>query len=959
MSAEIAVSAFVEANASRTVVGREVPGDGGPLFERRDALECVGAAVARAAAGTGSLLVVEGSAGVGKSAFLSAAAASATGSGARTLRARGRDPDRTIEFHVVRELLGGALAGAGPDELARLLEGPAAPAAEVLERPRRRLQGKHIVRQIHGVYWLIRRVTSTGPLFITVDDAHWGDPASLRVLVHLAERLQELPVAMLVALARVPGPRSRVLRQLVDNPSAQRVALEPLSRDGVTELALLHGVRDEAFVDVCLRATAGNPFLLAELMRDLAGRRLPPTARTARLVVKAAPSTVIRAASRSIDQLPDPCGKLAQAVAVLGNEAPLRLAADLAGLELELAGRAAETLASMEVLASGVTLEFRQPLLRSAVYAAMSPTRRSLLHLRAAQLELRDGAPAPRVSAQLLAAAPSGKAWVVEQLVKGARRALASGSPERAVRLLRRALDEPPEGRTRVSVLVALAEAEATIGAVTCVDRLGQAMAMVAEPRAHAMIAIRMSAMLVEQGRRREACALLRGTLDGVPAGDRNLTEDVVIAYVSAALLDAQSAPDARRRLRLLDMRCDRSQRRQRALLSAIHLDETLATRPMLDGGALVAGDLEVWHDRRAWMAGPEPWQTIDRLIWCDELVRAERACSAVLAAATAQGLAVGHARARGARAAVRYLSGQLEAATDDACAAWDGGCARPSSWRQESAGWLCLCRLERDETDAAAEVIAQFEAGGYRASDEPGAGVLAIAMARMALYDGRGALALELLEETGAALAPIMSNPAVVPWRSEAAVAAAWTGEHARARELAAEELELARRWGAPRAIGVALRAAGLVTGGAAGIELLEESVRVLEHSPAALERARALAALGGKLRREGYRRDARDVLRAALVLCERAGARRLQRIVRDDLATAGARPRRDSCTGPAALTPGELRVANLAAQGLTNRQIAGELVVTDKAIQWHLRHVYRKLGVSRRQDLARSLAQ
>jgi DNA-binding CsgD family transcriptional regulator len=497
------------------------------------------------------------------------------------------------------------------------------------------------------------------------------------------------------------------------------------------------------------------------------------------------------------------------------------------------------------------------------------------------------------------------------------------------------------------------------LGVATCVDRLEQALAIVGEPRAHAMIAIRLGAVLVHQGRREEAAALLRGTLDGLGSDDADLAEEVALAYIGVALLEAEWTADARQRLRQIHVASERPAHLQRALLLVSQLDGILELRAAQDAAALAAADMAAWRDRRFWMGGAEPWHHISCLVWADELAQAERACSSVVAAATAQGSAVSHARARAARAPVRYWSGRLAAATDDANAAWDGSCRMPSSWRQEAAAWLCLCHIERDDASAGAEILRELDGKDDDGVREPGAGMLAVARARLALDEGSGAQALELLESAGRALSPVTRNPAILPWRSEAAMAAIRLGDQALARAHATEELALARRFGAPRPIGVALRAAGLAAGGAEGLDLLRASVHVLERSPAALERARTLATLGGELRRQGHRCDARDVLRAALGLAESFGARRLQREVRDELAAAGARPRRRDASGPGALTPGELRVAQLAARGRTNRQIAGELFVTDKAVQWHLRHVYRKLGVSRRQDLPDPLRQ
>ena len=185
---------------------------------------------------------------------------------------------------------------------------------------------------------------------------------------------------------------------------------------------------------------------------------------------------------------------------------------------------------------------------------------------------------------------------------------------------------------------------------------------------------------------------------------------------------------------------------------------------------------------------------------------------------------------------------------------------------------------------------------------------------------------------------------------RSGAALALLRLGEAERARALAEAELADVRILGTPRAIGVALRASGLARGGPEGMALLRESVTVLRESPAALERAHALAALGGMLRRAGHRRDAREPLAEALEIAARCGARPLAARAREELVATGARPRRAWRTGVEALTPQELRVARLAAAGRTNREIAVELYVTLKTVEGHLARAYAKLGIDGR---------
>jgi DNA-binding CsgD family transcriptional regulator len=200
--------------------------------------------------------------------------------------------------------------------------------------------------------------------------------------------------------------------------------------------------------------------------------------------------------------------------------------------------------------------------------------------------------------------------------------------------------------------------------------------------------------------------------------------------------------------------------------------------------------------------------------------------------------------------------------------------------------------------------------------------------------------------------------NPAILPWRSDAALSMAALGDRVAASRLCAEEVEIARMWGAGRALGIALRAAGLVEGARRGIELLEEALTVLRQAPAPLELARALVDLGAAHRRAGARNAARELLREGLDLAYRQGGLRLADRARRELVIAGGKPRRDAMRGRDALTPSELRVAELAAGGQTNRQIAQALFITQRTVENHLTSTYAKLGISSRAELAAALA-
>jgi DNA-binding CsgD family transcriptional regulator len=200
--------------------------------------------------------------------------------------------------------------------------------------------------------------------------------------------------------------------------------------------------------------------------------------------------------------------------------------------------------------------------------------------------------------------------------------------------------------------------------------------------------------------------------------------------------------------------------------------------------------------------------------------------------------------------------------------------------------------------------------------------------------------------------------NPAFQPWRSGAAAALNALERAHEARELAREELELARRWDAPRPIGISLRALGLIEGGSIGEGLLREAVDVLADSPARLEHARALIDLGAALRRANSRSEARKHLREGIDLAHQCGASALVTRGNDELAATGAHARKIMLSGLESLTASERRVAQMAAEEVSNKEIAQALFVTVKTVEVHLSRVYRKLDIESRRQLAGALS-
>jgi DNA-binding CsgD family transcriptional regulator len=336
-----------------------------------------------------------------------------------------------------------------------------------------------------------------------------------------------------------------------------------------------------------------------------------------------------------------------------------------------------------------------------------------------------------------------------------------------------------------------------------------------------------------------------------------------------------------------------------------------------------------------------------------------ERALSALVTSAHRRGAVLAFGTLCHVRAHLLHRLGRLDDAILDAQSTLD---TARYGWEPELPAVyavLALCLIERDELDAAAAAI-DLPGGEERWSDTFTWSDLLDARGRLHLARGENEAALEDFLACGDRLKPLgASHAGVVPWRSGAVEAAIRVGRIELAGELASDDLELARGFGAPRELGMTLRAAGAVAGGDRGIELLREAVDELRRSEAALELAHALCDLGGALLEEAHRLAAREALAEALDLAHRSRADRLEDVARQRLVATGARPRRASARGSDALTPRERRIAQMASTGLGNREIAEALFITTKTVETHLGRAYRKLDVPGRSGLADALVQ
>ncbi len=945
----------------------------GPLLERGVELARIESALAEACDGGGRFVVVEGPAGIGKTELLAAARVAAADAGMRVLRARGTELEREFAFGVARQLFEPALAGASELERVDLLQAAAGVAAGLLELPgapsaaaARSSSVDPSFAILHGLYWLCANLAAARPLCMVVDDAHWADVPSLRYLAFLLTRHRDLSVALLVATRpRETGTDAQLLATLTTDPSAEVVRLPPLTRTAVAQLveSKLDGVPAPVFVDACLRATRGTPFLVRELVDALSEDGTAPTAEAARHVERIGGRTVGRSIRLRLRRLPDHAGRLARALAVL-EQGDLLQAAQLADLDEADAADAAELLTTAGILEAGRPLRFIHPIVRSGLYAELSSIEHAQGHRRAARMLAERPGESERVAEHLLLSEPAGDDWVVGRLVEAARVAGKQGAPESAVVFLRRALDEPPAGVDRPGLLLELGMAEALGGLPDWPEHLQQAVDTAPDATAAAGAARLLALALLRAQRLAEAVEVLDRASSPLDPRHIELALQLEAEAVLAGMIDPATASSMAVRRDALRERAGSDLPSPPELLAVGSFVSILTNEPAAVGAELASRALLTGES-----ASPQseelPWFTSATFVWSFSLLWAERYAElrplldSFIAEARASGDGARLALGLASRGWLALRRGDLigaEVDTRTALAATE--LPAPPIYRVVNGGLLVSTLVDQGELEAAEEALAPLDS--ETASEFVPNAILRHSRGRLRVAQGRLAEGLEDFLGVGALVTRAMITcPSFLPWRSEAALAQLALGDPESARRLAEEELELSRAFGAPRALGVAKRAAGIVAGGDRGETLLREAIDAFELGDAMLERARALADLGAMLRRRNRRTEAREVLGAALDAAHRMGAKRLADTARTELRATGARPRRVVLTGLDSLTASERRIAELARGGLTNREIAQTLFITTRTVEGHLTSVFRKLRLESRDELPAALAE
>ncbi|MGW5778702.1 ATP-binding protein [Streptomyces sp. NPDC003863] len=911
----------------------------------------------RTAARRGGVLAYAAPAGLGKTTLLAEIRRRAAARGCTVLSARGGDQEQRVAFHVARQLLQPQLAHASDAELRERLGswydivGPALGLRAAGEGAPPDPQGLR-----DGLDWVLTHLAvRRDPLVVVLDDVHWADPESLGWLAAFAPRAEELP--MLLVAAYRPDELPDEGKEFTGHRSGRRPhGLAPL-----TSAAVAHLVRDrvgahadDAFCRDFWTVTSGNPFEAVELAAKVRDRGLEPTAHGARHLRDLAAALKGSGLVTRLERLGAATVRLAWACAVLGTEISPQVAGAVAGLGGEAVADSAARLREARVLTGAEgpddPLEFVHPLIATTVYRSIPAATRVALHGQAAWCVVDAGLGPTAAARHLLETHPEGDPWVVHQLRAAAGENLRAGAPDAARRFLARALREPPAADDRAAVLYELGCSSLLTEPATTVNHLRAALEEpVADPALRHGIVYRLSQVLAHSDRLVEASELLGREAGRTTDARSRLRMQAEKFMWDAFRADEPESPARSRRLAALADRLTGRDLTERYVIGLRAWDATLRAEPsataLRHAERALEGGLSWADESRGFEV---PVLTALTFLYADRPGRAEELFAAGTAEFERQGWRGAHLSfAYTLLGYIRHRRGRLVEAEDFVRAglrlAERVGPRTPAQWY--AVGVLVEVLLARGRTEEAARIAFDHDFG------EPFPAAVTFpdsqtVHAELLLARGRTDEAAAELAAVGRRLDPRgMRNPAWCPWQLHLALAEAATAP-GRARRTAEDAVARARQYGAPSAIGQALRVTAEVSEPSARVKLLEESVDWLDQSPAAYELARSLVALGAALRRTERAGEAAEHLYRGLETAQDCGADGLVDEARAELAAAGLRPRALHPAGTDALTARERAAAELTVR---DEDAAAALGVDTTTVARLLSSVYRKLGTDR----------
>ncbi|MET7762681.1 AAA family ATPase [Streptomyces sp. NPDC005393] len=936
----------------------------GMLVGRADELAAFSGHAEAACAGRSGLVILSGPAGIGKTSLLRAFLDGDACQKMTVLHGSCGEVGAGAGYSGVRALFGGLGLTAKDAQDSPLLRGSARRALPALmpcpgdEEPS---TAATVYPVLHGLYWLAANLMAQGPLALVLDDVHWCDERSLRWIDFLLRRADQLPLLVVLAQRTEAEPVApAALADITAQARTSVIRLDPLTDADVAQMArqVFEAPVAPSFGERAAAVCGGNPLTVTRLLSELRSKGARPDEEGIREIAEVGQYVVALSVRALFDRQPDWVRDVATAVAVLGEEDAEHIGA-LAQVPAARVEEAVALLRRVEVMAPD-RVDLAHDVVRSAVLEAAGAEAPAGLRAKAAQLLSDIGRPAEEVANQVLLVPGTPEPWMRWVLREAASQAEHRGAPEAAARYLYRVLEAEPES---VSAHVQLAKALAETNPGEAIRLLKHALTLASDVRTRAPIAVQfgMTCLTVQQSP--AAVRVLGEVLDELEAElgpepeprDRELRTLVESALLIAGSDEKATINTVRERFaRMTEPAGDTpAQRQMLALMTVLSAMEGRSpertvrqARRALHAPGAALGNWSLLFSAFALCLADEVEDSLEVL---DRSLRHGQENAAVWS----------YVITLSTRALVLRGIGAIPDALADAQTAveiigeerWSANVTMPQTS-------LATILIDRGEPERAEELLAKVTRPNLEGFVlEYHYYLMARARARWALGDADTALRLLLdcgasLEETG------FANPAFVPWWVEAACVLAAEKRAGQARDIVDHGTELARRWGTPRALGLAAVARGVTTPGEAGIDLLTEAVGHLAGSPARAEHARAELLLGGALLEAGLQRDARERLRTAADLAQGCGALALARDARRRLVSAGGRMREITASPVDLLTGTERKVAKLAARGAGNREIAESLFVTVRTVEMHLTSVYRKLSLSQRAELASVLS-
>jgi DNA-binding CsgD family transcriptional regulator len=927
------------------------------LVERDEALESIQNLFAKDSRGRNSVVLVSGPVACGKTALLSSAAQRAADNGWQILCMAGSPAERDLRLGVLTQLL--TVLALRTEQLD--LDDSVTNNIKALHEEMALLRDRTDDEPKEIPFYLMQRlgvtfksITEAAPLAISIDDTQFVDPESLRALIRLSQ--QQYPERLVIMLTASPYPKPAYgwyKADLIRHPNYHIIQLRTLTPAGVEELLAAHPQvpRTPDFVTQLHELSGGNPLLIRAILADTQ-ETIQSMADAPETVWNPVQGAAYRNAVLNCLYRSGPASiLLGQAIAILDDHSTPALSSRLVDMSADHAAEIIEALSLAGLLPYG---GLWSPSARYAILQDLPAVKRADLHLRAARLLHREGAESVGIARHLLAADPVAEEWAVSALEEAARDLSHEDSVALAAEFLDRAVQTCTDDQHRAEIEVERAIAILRIDPTSATRSLPSLIQHIRNVNLSATNTHNLMQIMMWHGRPDEVLATVQ-----------NLTTAAENAHSPNGL----SEEDARIfRLRVICLypglrsRLDRVEKApdltaQTAAPIDPRLQAISALAMFLDNGP---GEDAAAIAFRVLQSTRLDDSTIEALtsallvmLFTERIGEAQSCCRRLLTEATQRHAPTWQAVFAIAQAQIDVWLGNLRQAYTHADKALTF--LPLHSWGTYSSAPLAPLVTATTEMGMFEEAATHLGRSFASSSLETLYGMdYLYARGQHHLATGQPFAALNDFLTCGQYLRSwAVDRPGLVPWRTGVAESLLATGDHAEAQSMIEEQLTFVGKTPS-RARGQALRLAAAVAAPRERPAILNEAISLVQASGDRLEMARGLAALSRAYTDLGEFRRARTVESRALDLARQCEAATLcDAIQRGTVSPAAGETVPPHSVAYSDLTDAERRVAMLAAQGSTNREIATALEITPSTVEQHLTHIYRKLGVRRRGDL------